>query len=418
MSQASVRILATCRSERLLPFTLLVFRTLRIGFPSADVLVTGNALPTYAIARVAEACAATGCGFENRPETIHHRYIEQLVASESGPFILSDTDVIFYDKVEDWKFTTLLAGYRVPDWESKCGHITRSRLHPSLMFIDPIRVRGFADHFTEEKPLTPFMPPANLFYPILIPINGRLHFFDTMSLCYHLFGGTAFTDVQKDAYFHFHAGTISDLTLPFLDNPEAIQKEREWIMEDPQRGRGHWRAYEQYFENHVPKYDGGDVVAPIAPEDSVAARQWNVELCYGNLQAMEFTDLWYGLVHAWDDLVDTVIDGRPTMSRDQMVLEIGLRSAMLYNHPFYVANREILFPVILHITSTWRVSVGWERSPLAHRRVIADACRTCGNHLYYFIALLTGGEQHAQQMILKIHEIDFLKQHDAQGRPI
>lgn len=411
-----VFLLATVRKPELLPFTTLVFKTIRVGFPTAEIFVTGNALKVDICRETEALCGITGYCDMGVP-TIHHKWIEELVEREYEPFWICDTDVIFYDKVEDWSFSTPLAGYRVPDWESKCG-ITRSRLHPSLMFVDPIRVRGFVDHFTEEKPLTPFMPPANLFYPILIPINGRLHFFDTMSLCYHLFGGTAFTDIQKDAFFHFHAGTISDLTIPFLDNPEAIQREREWIMEDPQRGRGHWRAYEQYFENHVPKYDGGDVVAPIAPGDSVAARQWNVELCSGNLQAMEFTDLWYGLVHAWDDLVDTVIDGRPTMSRDQMVLEIGFRSAMLYNHPFYVANREILFPVVLHITSTWRVSVGWERSPLRHRRVIADACRTCGNHLYYFIALLTGGEQHAQQMILRIHEVDFLKQHDAQGRPI
>lgn len=412
-----VFILATCRHENLLPYTLLVFRTIRTGFATASINVIGNHLPDYADKKVAEACEATQCVFENQTATIHHEWVRWLAENQREPFWICDTDIVLYGQVEGWQFSTSIAGARSPEWEDAHGNITRSRLHGSLMFINPVLLREQLTPYFSSKPLTPFMPPANPFYPILIPLNGRLYFYDTCSVLYHMIGGTAFSDEQRDAYFHFNFGTIPDLTLPLLDNPEAILKRRAWIMEDTQRGRGLWREGEEYFAARVPRYDGKDVIAPVLKEDARDAGQWATELCKSNQAAMAFCGSWYSLCHAWDDLVDTMIDGRPTMSKDQMISEIGVKSAILYNSPFYVANKELLFPIILDITSTWRVSVAWEKSSILHRRLIADVFRTCGNRLYYFVALLCGGEQHAQDMILKIHERDWLGQHDEHGRP-
>lgn len=94
MKSPNVFILATCRKKELLDYTLLAFKSIRVGFPTAKIKVTGNALPLFALIPVAEACAASGCDFENGPETIHHRYIDDLLETETEPFVLSDTDIV------------------------------------------------------------------------------------------------------------------------------------------------------------------------------------------------------------------------------------------------------------------------------------------------------------------------------------
>src|SRR6185436_18974807 len=110
-SMSSVHILATCRKPELLPYTLLVFRTLRVGFPTAAVEVTGNALQEFALKEVAHAAESIGCKFTNGQETLHHLWIESLIDSAKGPMWLCDCDMIFYAAVEGWQFETPLAGW-------------------------------------------------------------------------------------------------------------------------------------------------------------------------------------------------------------------------------------------------------------------------------------------------------------------
>jgi len=197
----------------------------------------------------------------------------------------------------------------------------------------------------------------------------------------------------------------------------AMEEARQAILSDPDTGRGKWRDQMAYFECHQFVTDGVDVIAPISPDDAQRARARNFELCKGNQAAMAFNDIYYNYCHAIDDLLDTMRDGRPRMSKDQ-ILSTFFTAALLYNSSFFVDNREMLFPIILDITSTYAVSVGWEQSPKPHLRAIGDVFRTCGNRMYYMVALLCGGESHALNMIRRIHEEDYLRQHDADGRPL
>lgn len=215
----NVFILATSRKPELLPYTLLVFKTLRIGFPTARVFVTGNALEGFALKSVQDAAAAENCTFVNRSEeTIHHKWVEYLIEEADMPFWICDTDMIFYSKVEDWRFETALAGYRIPEFKDDFTvAVTRSRLHTSLLYIDPLKLKKEVENFKAPYPITVFNPPVNLFYPITYPLNGTVYFHDTMSFVYHAIGGTEFTPKQKDAYFHFFFGTFSDLVLPAID---------------------------------------------------------------------------------------------------------------------------------------------------------------------------------------------------------
>lgn len=416
-----VFILATCRKPELLPYTLLVFKTLRVGFPTAEVSVhlngaQGSGMNGWAMTAM-ETAQMAGCKVEVIAETTHHEWIENLILDpKNDEFWILDTDVIFYASVEDWTFGTPLAGALIPEFNDPflCA-TTRSRLHTSLMHIKSDELNVVSLAYEYKHPRTIYNPMVNGIYPQCYPLNGKSYFNDTMSLVYHAVGGTPFTAQQKDCYFHFHFGSFSDMVLPKM--PDGIGAARQQILEHPEQGVGQWRTQEEWFNAMQPVDDGIDVIAPIHPKDAEDARAWNHELCCGNQSAMACNDLYYNYCHAIDDLLDTMRDGRPRMSKDQ-ILSTYFNAALFYNSSFFVANREMLFPIILDITSTYAVSVGWENSSKLHLRKIADVFRTTGNRFYYMVALLCGGEAHALNMIRRVHERDWLGQHDKAGNPV
>lgn len=415
-----VFILATCRKPELLPYTLLVFKTLRIGFPTAHVCVHLNGATDHDglfwVKPVAEAANLAGCTIELIDEIKHHEWIEGLIKTNEDEFWILDTDVIFYASVEDWRFAEPLAGALIPEFNDPflCA-TTRSRLHTSLMHIKSVELLAKTLAWELKHPNTIYNPIVNGIYPQCYPLNGKSYFNDTMSLIYHAIGGTPFTAQQKDCYFHFHFGSFSDLVLPHM--PAGIPEAREEILAHPEQGLGQWRFQEEWFQAMQPNSDGVPVIAPITPKDAQDAREWNAELCCGSESAMSCNDLFYKYCHAIDDLIDTMRDGRPRMSKDE-ILSIYFNAALFYNSSFFVANREMLFPIILDITATYAVSVGWENSPRWYHRKMADVFRTTGNRFYYMVALLCGGEAHALRMIRRIHERDFLGQHDKEGNPV
>jgi len=416
-----VFILLTCRKPELLPYTALVFHSLRTGFPTADVVLRSNALPAYALGQIEKLAKDADCQWEDEnSETIHHRWIETLVNREAEPFWICDTDIIFYEPVEGWQFDTALAGWRIPEWQDDfSGSITRARLHGSLLYMDPVKIKAQWAERTKPCPETPFTPLVNPFNPMVQPIGGRLYFHDTCSVLYHAIGGMAFTDRQKDAFFHFNFGTIADLVMPRLGAAVGMDMAvvREAILADPIKGRGMWRAQEEYYaalpvQPRPPTFHD----KPISEEHLKEAEIWGKALCCGNREAMTFCDLWYRYCHAIDDLLDTMEDGRPTMSKEQ-ILSIFFNAAFLYNCPFYRAHAHLLSPVVVMVTNMYADSVAWERSPIARRRIMADVLRTCGDEMYFTVAMICGGEAHMRDMSLKIRERDWIGQHDENDKP-
>jgi hypothetical protein len=418
----NVFILATCRKRELLPYTVLVFKTLRIGFPRARIQIHLNGAKDdngmeeeVRNAAFSAGLDFYGCDFHSIQQTTHHEWIEKLISSQQEMFWVVDTDVIFYAQVENWSFREPLAGALIPEFHDPFTKaITRSRLHTSLMCIQPALVRAELQRYRDKHPATIYNPPANLFHPLYLPFNGRTYFYDTLALAYHAIGGEPFDAQMKDSYFHFHFGSCSDVVLPSM--PQEMHRAREVVLADPRLGMGMWRAQEEWFVSRQFAEDGVNVIAPIDTKDADEARKWNVELCKGDQGAMLFCDLWYRYCHGIDDLIDTLQDGRPRMSKDQMI-SLFWQAAIFYNCDFFVRNRDLLSPIVLDITDTYRNSVAWERSSKVHLRTIGDVLRTCGNRMYAMVALICGGEAHMRQMSLAITERDYLLQHDANGNP-
>ena len=252
-----VHLLATCRKPELFRATTLVFDTIRVGFPDAEIFVWNSGLPLDLRLKLADKVGKIGANLVHLASpTIHHEWIESLVLTSEEPFFICDTDMIF------WKcFRTgtgpdgpgHLMGRLIPQFFDEFTNcVTRSRLHTSLLYIDPVEVRAAMERYFSQFPETPFNPRPNLFYPSFHPLNqeGKLQnfFFDTCSQLFHAIGGTPFTEEQLDCYDHLHCGTISDLVAPHLTLGRDMGKKHQLIFNNPRIAKGIWKDQDEYYK--------------------------------------------------------------------------------------------------------------------------------------------------------------------------
>jgi hypothetical protein len=262
-----VLILVTCRKKELLRASTLVFDTIRTGFPTSPIHAYINHVPDNAcereVLRALGKADVTTVGFEpgtpwedrDRHTTIHHRWISDLLETRKTPFWICDTDVCFWDKVEDFQLGASyfpLFGRYTPEFFDKFTNcITRARLHTSLLYFNPERIEPGLAGYWKQFPETPFNPRPNLIYPTFFPFrhDGRPYanfFYDTCAMLYHAIGGYAFTTDVLNCYDHLHFGTISDLVCPYWAE-NHFRENHFAVFENPQLLKGAWRQQEEFY---------------------------------------------------------------------------------------------------------------------------------------------------------------------------
>lgn len=253
-----VHILVTIRNPALRDAALLVFKTLRVGFPTSDVKVWGNGLKAQDCAMMELVCQQVGAQFLNVSECTHGAWIESLVMNSPGPIWICDTDIVFFDSVEDKLIEApLFAGRFEPEfiepW-TKTLHV--ARLHPSLCWLDAPKLRealwawpGADSFFCSVK--------RNFFEWEFVPVRGAdgrcgTHFYDTLAGLHQAFGGTPFDDALNDCYEHLFCGTYSDLIEPFMGLKDFGAQQRA-ICADPKLARGMQVAQREFYKQHAQK---------------------------------------------------------------------------------------------------------------------------------------------------------------------
>lgn len=256
MNAPNVKILCTCRDREILRASTLVFDTLRTGFPTAHVTVYLNNIPDKSCEQeIRDACekAKVDRVIEIKNTTIHHVYLETLIMTEEEPFVALDTDICFWSSCEEWAFHKPLAGYLMPDfWNDFANCVDRTRLHGSHLWVRPGEVREAIEKYRAQFPVSPFNPPASLFYPQYFPflLKGKTlnFFYDTCAMLYHAIGGDAFEEKHKECYDHLHNGTISDIIAPKLKDCR-LRETHFAIFENPKLAKGIWRESERYLNS-------------------------------------------------------------------------------------------------------------------------------------------------------------------------
>ena len=253
-----LHILVTVRTPELLPAALLVFQTLRRGFPSAPVYVWGNNLKPEYLPAVMQAVAVTGGTFNNLQATCHDAWIEQLVLGQAQPFWICDTDMVFFDPVElfcDAKDTDYLLWRFEPTWhEPWTNTVHIERLHTCLQWFNPGALRGAIMRWARQNVPDVFL---DLKVPWIrqhfIPRKGeKTLFYDSTAGIWHALGGRKFTATQNAAFEHLHCGTYSEAVgkcTPLKELPAGHAA----IIANPELARGIQEQQDEFYATRAIK---------------------------------------------------------------------------------------------------------------------------------------------------------------------
>lgn len=255
-----LHILCTVRNPDLIQGSLFVFDTVRKGFPSAKISVWANHLDPMTSLLVREYCDKIDALYipmkEYQP---HDKWIEYLVQTEEQPFWISDTDVIYYNKIEhifddeDRHDVPLFAGRYEPTFHDEvtdCIHI--ERLHTACMYFNPRGIRNATKIWLLEHKCGPFYPNVDMIRQHYEPSKyGRTIFYDTTASLFHALEGTSFTDEQNNSFDHLHCGTYVDM-LKHCESLHDLANFHTSAYANPQQLRDNLKQHQaEYYQSRA-----------------------------------------------------------------------------------------------------------------------------------------------------------------------
>lgn len=261
----TVVILTYCQSPALLYGTLLIFRSIRVGFPSARVMVFDNGSSADTRPQIAQAAQDSGCEFYPMGGMHYTAFYRWLLLEQEAidSAVLVDPDVVFWDRVEDWNFgDALMAGRLIPPM-SNHGCTQVKRLHTSHLWFPDIRhLRSVCKNL---------MARAYGFDPIRQisnTVDGRFFFWDTLASLYNAIPGQcrAFGEHELDHYDHLFFGSHLPIIKPGVDSESILRGHELAAAGDFSGLRGIWRDQERYFQSKLPYDPNSPFGLQAAPE--------------------------------------------------------------------------------------------------------------------------------------------------------
>ena len=234
-----VIILTFCDDIDLIYGTLLVFNTLRVGFPTAEVLVFDNGSSPDALPLIEAAALNAGCEFISMPRTPFVDFYKWALLEqvEFNSIVLLDPDVIFWKNVEQTPAIGLFSGRLIPPMVSQ--NVTAvARIHPSFIKIPDVGALRQALQNTRSSVVD----------QLFASMNGKEYFWDTLAMLHHVVPGTPFTDDQLDCYDHLFFGCHFPSIKSTLPKNSAIERGHiAAVAGDFEAIRGIWRGQEKDF---------------------------------------------------------------------------------------------------------------------------------------------------------------------------
>lgn len=243
-----VYIRAHVSDESAFKMSTLVFKTLRVGFPNSQVYVwySGECLEEVLKAGDDAEC----CMWDGSKIPTHDAFVAKYSDLPCGSIVFCDTDMVFYEKVEDWSFDQPMAGMFEPKHRNPVtSAIHLPRLHSCLLWVKPESTRKAFDAWKATLPPNPFLPLFEPWRQQWLPIGRELHFADTGSIAYNAIGGQHFTEQQLNAFAHLQCGTWSKYVEPHIP---GLRESHRMAIEHPELFRGNWKTHKEWYERHQP----------------------------------------------------------------------------------------------------------------------------------------------------------------------
>lgn len=248
----TVHILASCRRPELIDMTTLVFKTIRIGFPTTPIYVHLNRMSLQNEVTVRDRAKDINAGIYTPrigSAQRHDRWLADLIATHSDEFVVCDTDMVFHESVEDWQFDGPMAGALEPRHRNPTTNLDHmERLHTSLLFLKPEKIRDRYHQWSKGLPPVVFPELDDLVLQHIIPGPIPTLFADTAALLGHAVGMEPFTHDQLNAFSHLHCGTwrdVAGLQFPALHNLHMK------AVADPQSVRGIWKTFDEWYHDNA-----------------------------------------------------------------------------------------------------------------------------------------------------------------------
>jgi hypothetical protein len=244
-----------CRSEGSIFGSTLFLKTIRTGFPTADItLVMGPCIPP-AIDIITAAIGPLRLSLFDGPPSFAWADIEEhgaiirwlleahaKASSPYNPIVFCDSDVVFWESMEDIVIPkeALFAGRYAPEI-TDLGCRMAARVHPSL-FIVP-NARALMAEIETLRNGRAYLRPFEgyTFYD-----GSEWRMFDDLASLYSLLGHRAyhFGEAELDKYDHLFCGTYLDQLdhMGMSSGMQKIVKDGHKIAQvDLSALRGFWR---------------------------------------------------------------------------------------------------------------------------------------------------------------------------------
>lgn len=405
-----VAILTFCRKPEFLFGNTLVFKTLREGFPTAQVEVWDNASDpeSFEAIRAAARAADVQAVYRIKKEVLHADWIEARVraaAAAGERLVIVDPDVAFWDVVEGWTFPegTLLAGRAIPRMKVYEA-IVEPRLHTSfLWFPDPRALVAFLDG--QPKALYDFHAfRGSLFH------DG--HYLRHVDTCGALFSVLApeqkyvYAEGDLDAYDHLWIGTSPDYAETYAE-PSVLELLREARVEaekDVTRIRGLWERQEAVFR--AAEVTLPPPVVPVTKSLREAQGEMYRRWAKGNEQAARLMNAFGYATQLADDFTDADTANVSTLERrsETMTRLLHVLLVEIPGNAFYRQHEAAFRPLFVNCLTVWDASNTWKSGKKLETRMFSYVLREAAGRLLEMIAYLVGGLDWSRQVTREIHD--------------
>ena len=258
----NVFVLTFCRRLDLFYGTELIFKTLRVGFPSARITIVDNASLPDARAAIAGLARATGCAFRPSadPGLPHHEFIDrtlmEMAADDAGTLVFLDPDLCLWSPCDDLEFPGLMAGKLIDIYDDEVMRcVTMPRIHTSFLCIPD--ARELAEEIQRIKTAHFDFDPFRSFS---VKLGDAWIRYDTGAALYAAIPDrvSAFTTDHMDRFDHIFGGSHLDLLQPHMSEP---------LQDMMGRVHQHAREITQYFRQPIgrhffSKQQHGSLLAP------------------------------------------------------------------------------------------------------------------------------------------------------------
>lgn len=266
----TVHLLITVPDVKSLPSCTLALKSIRTGFPTADIkihvnigLTPENLVPEVYLAAPKDALVMQSVK-NGRVGPVHlgwwiRRVIEKHANRDApGPLYIVDGDCHFWESCEDWNVPAphLYMGYYVPFmWNDFAKCPSFPRLHTSLLIIpDTVAlIAKIQEAYPEAHDGTSDYSPCDPFMCDVKFINGCPYYWDCCSVLYQMIGGAKFTKEHLDCFEHLNSASFQDVMKERLPNGKAFEQLHSWgpTHMDALRGKL-WPLFDQYYQlKHV-----------------------------------------------------------------------------------------------------------------------------------------------------------------------